>query len=63
MTALYSINLMIMKGASLYIPEAITIYNPLDWFFSNVIVIENLATQRFISKTLTSFLVVGLLRH
>ena len=60
MTALYSINLMIMKGASLYIPEAITIYNPLDWFFSNVIVIENLATQRFISKTLTSFLVVGL---
>ena len=60
MTALYSINLMIMKGASLYIPGAITIYNPLDWFFSNVIVINNIQTQRFVSKAVTSLLIVGL---
>lgn len=60
MTALYSINLMIMKGASLYIGNVETIYSPLDYIFNNVIVIKNLQIQRFISKTLTSFIVVSL---
>lgn len=60
MTALYSINLMIMKGASLYLPGVTTIYNPIDYLFSNVIKISDLQLQKFLSKTITSLFVVGI---
>lgn len=60
MTALYSINLMIMKAPSLNLKDIQTIYYPLDQLFSNVLVIKNVALQKFISKTLTSLTVVSI---
>lgn len=60
MTALYSINLMIMKGASLYIGDVSTIYSPLDHLFTNVFKFKNMQLSRFLSKTLTSMTVVSL---
>jgi len=59
MTALYSINLIIMKGASLYISDVNTIYSPLDYLFNNVIKLKNMQLSRFLSKTLTSLIVVS----
>lgn len=61
MTALYSINLMIMKGASLYIGDLPTIFNPLEIFFSNVLKIENIATVKFLTKFITTLLINGII--
>ena len=60
MTALYSINLLIMGAASLYINDAFTIYNPLELLFKNVFKISNLALVSFLTKFITNLLVNGL---
>lgn len=56
MTALYSINLLIMKGASLYIRDLPTLYNPLEYLFRNIFGITNMEIVKFLTKTVTNLL-------
>lgn len=55
MTALYSINLLVMRGAALYIGNTTTVYAPLEHFLKNVIQINDMQWVKFLTKSLTSF--------
>lgn len=61
MTGLFSINLLVMGGNSLYLDKDYrkpTIYDFLDKLLVNSFNINNLEIVRFLSKTLTSFFVI-----
>lgn len=60
MTALYSINLLVMGKASIYIGETTTIYNYLDSLLINSFKITNMQWVRFISKTSISLFLIAL---
>lgn len=57
MTALYSINLLIMKGASLYIQNLPTIYGPLEWLLKDVFRLTNQELLKFLTKTITNLII------
>lgn len=58
MTALFSINLLVMGKASLYIGTSTTLYDYFDLFLKNVFHLTNNQWIKFLSKTLTSFIVI-----
>lgn len=60
MTALFSINLLVMGKASLYIGSQPTIYNFLDQLLVNTFNITDMQIVKFVSKTVTSLFVVGI---
>lgn len=60
MTALYSINLLIMGTNSLFIGSNITIYDYMEKLVAKVFNINSLEWIKFISKILTSSIVVGI---
>ncbi len=58
MTALFSLNLLIMQKNSLYIGTSKTIYDYFDVFFKNVFNITNPELLKFLSKVSASFLII-----
>lgn len=60
MTALYSINLMVMKGASLYIGDASTIYSPMTYLFKNVFKLTNVGNINFFAKLTINIIINGI---
>lgn len=61
MTALYSINLMVMNKPSLYLGDLKTIYYPLEQLLLKLTFINNHQILRFLTKFLTNFILVGLI--
>lgn len=58
MTALYSINIIVMKGANLNIGRVDTIYKPLNYIVRDVLNINNSLLISILANGLTSFIVV-----
>ncbi|HHT39055.1 MAG: hypothetical protein RBS76_00230 [Acholeplasmatales bacterium] len=57
MTGLYSINLLVMGKPSLYLGDLKTIYFPLEFFFTNIIIVKNLEIKMFLTKFLTNLII------
>lgn len=58
MTGLYSINLLVMGGASLYISNTTTVYQPIENLLVNTFNMENMQWVKFLTKSLTSLGIV-----